>query len=158
MSAWRYRCPRGHASIRDGALESSTYYCGACSESYSHGPYDAAETEFPVSDPSTKVTNGELAKQLEQSQDDTPTPNRVVTTAYVVEYDGGTRPHYHTLSDCPALQSRYGSPRTVVETTVAKAEGQLKDECSQCQSRRIRPLPSGHSFDMERMAERQKSD
>jgi len=55
---WQYRCPKGHASIPDSASEQSTYSCGACKQSYDHGPYDAAEWEFPVLPPMERAWLG----------------------------------------------------------------------------------------------------
>ena len=44
---WRWRCPKGHASL-ETAREKDGYRCKSCGERYHGSPHDAAETEFPV--------------------------------------------------------------------------------------------------------------
>lgn len=45
--AWRMRCPEGHASLLP-TRDDGRYKCISCKRHYADGPFDAAETEFPV--------------------------------------------------------------------------------------------------------------
>ena len=45
--AWRMRCPKGHSSLLP-TRKDGRYKCVSCERHYADGPFDAAETEFPV--------------------------------------------------------------------------------------------------------------
>ena len=47
--AWRMRCPKGHSSLLP-TRKDGRYKCISCKRHYADGPFDAAETEFPVED------------------------------------------------------------------------------------------------------------
>jgi len=44
---WRMRCPEGHSSLLP-ERDDGRYKCVSCGRRYADGPFDAAETEFPV--------------------------------------------------------------------------------------------------------------
>ena len=45
--AWRMRCPKGHSSLLP-TRDDGRYKCISCKRYYADGPFDVAETEFPV--------------------------------------------------------------------------------------------------------------
>jgi len=47
VDPWRMRCPEGHSSLLP-ERDDGRYKCVSCGRRYADGPFDAAETEFPV--------------------------------------------------------------------------------------------------------------
>jgi hypothetical protein len=46
MSAWRFRCPRGHASVRNRQTK-PYYYCQPCGENWPGDPFDLKLESLP---------------------------------------------------------------------------------------------------------------
>ena len=154
MSLWQYRCPKGHASIPDSAGDQTTYSCGACGESYDHGPYDVAEWSFPVLPPNIRTRNGNRAKLLEQTHDPPRFTPKQIHEVYVAEYKNIDYGTFHSLEDC-----RYINQSRVNCVGVGTAVGNGRSECELCKRKRAKPLAKDTQFQMDRLeAERATAD
>ena len=114
---WRYRCPKGHASISGWATRSERrdstkrYRCSACRAVYEGDPYDAAVTEFPVDEepidqPDMDAVLAELVRICDQ-------PRRAYARAR--EFDAWTPKQVghqlQVLEDCGYVRRASGSSR-----------------------------------------------